>query len=165
MYIFIVSLHVTLCVLLVIAILMQPGKGADISSAFGGGASTQLFGGVGPGNFLTRGTAIGFALFMVTSVTLVLYSGTGGAGSLDVAPVKEGEGFGVTAPSGTEKPAEKPAEAPPTAPVAPAAPPDAAPAGAAPAAPVAPAGAAPAAPAPAAPAPAAPAGAPAKTSP
>ena len=77
MYTFVVTLHVILCLLLVIVVLMQPGKGADISSAFGGGASSQLFGASGPGNFLTKGTGTLAALFMVTSVVLALYSKQG----------------------------------------------------------------------------------------
>jgi preprotein translocase subunit SecG len=145
MYVFVVTFHIVLSVLLVLIILMQPGKGADVSSAFGGGASSQLFGSAGDGNFLTRGTGAVAALFMVTSITLALYSteanmGSGGA-SEEVDKVLqeggEGEGFGA---GGTST-------APPTtpAPDAPVAPSDAAPATTpTPGAPVAPSGTEPA---------------------
>ena len=49
MYLFVLSVHIVLCLMLILVILMQPGKGADVSSAFGGGASSQLFGASGPG--------------------------------------------------------------------------------------------------------------------
>lgn len=106
MYIFVISVHLVLCTILVFVILMQPGKGADISSAFGGGSSSQIFGAAGSGNFLTRGTAVVAALFMVTSVALTFLgesqSSGGGAVKDIVKDVqddgKSGGGFGL-APS------------------------------------------------------------------
>ncbi len=97
-YPFVMTLHIVLSALLIIIILMQPGKGADISSAFGGGGGTQLFGASGPGNFLTRGTGTIAFLFMVTSISLALMGpgSAGGAGEEvdDVAEEEEGAGFG-----------------------------------------------------------------------
>lgn len=123
MLIFLVSLHIVLCALLILIILMQPGKGADISSAFGGGAASQLFGAAGPGNFLTRGTGAIAALFMVTSIALSLYSteefqGLGGAGKVagEVEGVEEGSGFGVGAPTPPAPEAPAPAGTPGSAP-------------------------------------------------
>lgn len=118
MYIFVVSVHIVLCTVLVFVILMQPGKGADISSAFGGGASSQLFGAAGSGNFLTRGTAAVAGLFMVTSVALTFLGESqtsgGGAAKDIVKDVQDdgaaGSGFGV-APMKSEG-ADK--DAPPT---------------------------------------------------
>lgn len=112
MYVFVVTLHVILSLLLVVIILMQPGKGADLSSAFGGGAASQLFGASGPGNFLTRGTGAIAGLFMVTSITLSLYSteeaqGGVNAGDVaeDLADEEEGAGFGVGGTSTAPAPA------------------------------------------------------------
>jgi len=73
MYLFVVSLHVLLCIMLILIILLQPGKG-DVGAAFGGGASASLFGPRGPANLLSRATTIGAVLFMCTSITLALYS-------------------------------------------------------------------------------------------
>ncbi|MSP55890.1 MAG: preprotein translocase subunit SecG [Myxococcales bacterium] len=139
MYPFVLTIHVILSLLLIVIILMQPGKGADISSAFGGGGGSQLFGASGPGNFLTRGTGTIAFLFMVTSISLALM-GTGTAGTAadavdDAGAAEEGAGFGNSSPP------------------APATPVPAAPATPAPATP-APATPAPATPVPAAPAPA-----------
>ncbi|MEN9785611.1 MAG: preprotein translocase subunit SecG [Pseudomonadota bacterium] len=131
---FVVTLHVVLCVLLVLIILMQPGKGGDVSSAFGGGASTQLFGAAGPGNFLTKGTGIIAGLFMVTSLTLYWYSTpslSAGGGGVDThleggAPAgKAGSGFGGSKPAAEPVAPTAPATEPasPTGPSEPAAPP------------------------------------------
>ncbi len=73
MYLFVVSLHVLLCFMLILIILLQPGKG-DVGAAFGGGASASVFGPRGPANLLSRATTIGAVLFMCTSITLALYS-------------------------------------------------------------------------------------------
>jgi len=62
--------HLFLCVLLVVLVLLQQGKGADVGAAFGGGSST-LFGATGATNVMvkiTTGTAI---LFMATSIFLI----------------------------------------------------------------------------------------------
>ena len=111
MHTFVVTLHVILSLLLVFVILMQPGKGADAASAFGGGASSQLFGASGPGNMLTKGTGAVATLFMITSITLAYQSTkanvTGGAiegGFEDVLDAgAQGEGFGAggSAPAGS----------------------------------------------------------------
>ena len=63
-------LHYTLCILLILIILLQAGKGADIGAVFGGGASQTVFGGRGPATFLNKATAIIAILFLVTSVAM-----------------------------------------------------------------------------------------------
>jgi preprotein translocase subunit SecG len=63
--------HGVLCVLLVILVLLQQGKGADMGATIGGGGSSSVFGGAGAVDFvakLTTGLAI---TFMVTSILLV----------------------------------------------------------------------------------------------
>lgn len=109
MHTFVLVVHVILSVLLILIVLAQPGKGADISSAFGGGAATQLFGASGPGNFLTRGTGFFAAMFMVTSIGLSLYS-TESSSDLDVAEEGVEEGAGWTPKAPTDAP---PADVPP----------------------------------------------------
>ena len=70
MTIFLTVLHVMVCLVLVVVVLLQHGKGADIGAVFGGGASNTVFGSRGAGNFLTRLTTGAALLFMVTSLTL-----------------------------------------------------------------------------------------------
>ena len=50
MILFLQILVALLAVVLVILVLLQQGKGSDLGSAFGGGSSNSMFGGLGPGN-------------------------------------------------------------------------------------------------------------------
>ena len=71
MYGFVISLHVLTCLLLVVVVLLQSGKGGGLAGAFGGGGQS-VFGGRGASNLLTRATMILGGLFFVTSLTLAL---------------------------------------------------------------------------------------------
>ncbi|WP_153013204.1 preprotein translocase subunit SecG [Aquitalea pelogenes] len=62
-------------VTIIVLVLMQHGKGADMGAAFGSGASGSLFGASGSANFLSRTTAIAAVVFFSTSLTLVYLSG------------------------------------------------------------------------------------------
>ena len=73
MQIFVTILHVFLCIGLMLIILLQPGK-SDVASAFGGGAGNQMYGPRAQGHFLGRATTVIALLFMVTSITLAVYS-------------------------------------------------------------------------------------------
>ena len=77
MYTFISIVYIFVCLFLILVVLLQSGKGGGLGSAFGGGASQQIFGGAGAGNLLTRLTA-GFAFaFMALSVWLAFLSSSG----------------------------------------------------------------------------------------
>ena len=69
MMILVTVVHVLACFILVVTVLLQAGKGADIGAVFGG-ASTTIFGSSGAGNFLTRLTTGAAIVFMITSLTL-----------------------------------------------------------------------------------------------
>jgi len=62
-------IHVFACVFLVVVVLLQTGKGADMGAVFGGGSQT-LFGSGGAGNFLTKMTTGTAIAFMLTSLLL-----------------------------------------------------------------------------------------------
>ncbi len=66
--------HVIGALVLIIAILLQAGKGAAMGSGLGGGSSQTMFGSSGAGNFLTKLTTGVAILFMVTSLTLAILS-------------------------------------------------------------------------------------------
>lgn len=68
--------HVFVCLFLILVVLLQQGRGGGMGSAFGG-ASAQVFGGRGAGNFLTRLTAICAVVFMATSMSLAYLSSAG----------------------------------------------------------------------------------------
>src|SRR5262249_49468830 len=63
------AIHVLACVFLIVVVLLQTGKGADMGAVFGGGSQT-LFGSSGAGNFLTKLTTITAFAFMLTSLIL-----------------------------------------------------------------------------------------------
>ena len=63
-------IHVLATVSLVVLVLLQQGKGADLGTAFGSGASNTVFGSVGSASFLTKLTAGLAMVFFVTSLTL-----------------------------------------------------------------------------------------------
>ena len=69
-------LHTFVCVFLILVVLLQQGRGGGIGSAFGG-ATAQVFGGRGAGNFMTRLTAICAVIFMGTSMSLAYLSSAG----------------------------------------------------------------------------------------
>ena len=67
---FLMTLHVMTCLALILVVLLQRGKGADLGAALGGGASQTVFGARGAGNFLTKLTTGAAIVFMCTSLTL-----------------------------------------------------------------------------------------------
>ena len=82
MHTLIVILHVIVSVALILVILLQTGKGSDIGAVFGGGSSQTLFGSTGPTSFLSKLTAGAAIIFMLTSLFLAYFSGTGGTRSI-----------------------------------------------------------------------------------
>ncbi|MDA0690614.1 MAG: preprotein translocase subunit SecG [Nitrospinae bacterium] len=66
--------HVIGALILIVAILLQAGKGAAMGAGLGGGSSQTMFGSGGAGNFLTKLTTGVAILFMVTSLTLAILS-------------------------------------------------------------------------------------------
>ena len=102
MVLILIAAHVLVCVALVLIVLLQRGKGADMGAVFGGSSQT-VFGSSGAGSFMTKITTAAAVVFMLTSLGLSLLFGRGGPTSVmeGVTPV------GVPA----EAPAEVPAPA------------------------------------------------------
>ena len=69
-YYLITALHVFVCIILILVVLLQSGKGADLAGAFGGGATQTAFGSRGPASFLSKMTTVAAIIFMVTSISL-----------------------------------------------------------------------------------------------
>lgn len=74
MTLFLTVLHVMVCLLLIVVVLLQRGKGAEIGAVFGGGGGSTVFGSRGAGNFLTRLTTGAAVIFMFTSLTLAYFA-------------------------------------------------------------------------------------------
>ena len=90
---------------IIILVLLQHGKGADMGAAFGGGASGSLFGATGSANFLSRSTAVLATVFFLATIGLA-YSGTSNR-----LPRNEGGGLMSTVPHESGKDAAKDADA------------------------------------------------------
>jgi preprotein translocase subunit SecG len=108
MSILVIVLHIIVCIALIMIVLLQTGKGADMGAAFGGGSSQTLFGSTGASTFLSKATTVAAVVFMLTSLTLAYMSGNRTASTVmenTPAPVEQP----ATAPSpadnaGTEQP-------------------------------------------------------------
>jgi len=86
---FLVILHVLVCFALILVVLLQSGKGAEIGASFGGSSNT-LFGSRGSGTFLTKLTAVAGTIFMLTSLALSMMSSNIMGGSIvEESPVKK----------------------------------------------------------------------------
>src|ERR671916_851103 len=117
MVIAVTILHILVCIGLILVVLLQTGKGAEIGAVFGGGSSSTIFGSSGAGNFLSRLTTGMAIVFMMTSLTLGYFAGRKPSATIfDIQP-------GTSAPGGASAPKQDAAPAnPPTAPAQPAAP-------------------------------------------
>jgi preprotein translocase subunit SecG len=114
-------IHILAAAGIVVLVLLQHGKGADMGAAFGSGSAGSLFGSAGAANFLSRTTAILAAVFFATSLGLTYFSAPSKSGgvtqTLDanapspVVPLKPAApATSAPAPAGT--PAEKSTEIP-----------------------------------------------------
>jgi len=100
MYTAAVILHLTVCFLMIAAILLQAGKGAEIGAAFGGSSQT-VFGSRGPGTFLSKVTVAAAVIFMLTSLGLALLSKQENVASVIDVPTTSGEATS-SAPDSTD---------------------------------------------------------------
>ena len=115
-------LHLFIAVILIVVVLLQSGKGADIGAAFGGGSSQTLFGGRGAATFLSKLTLAAAILFMVSSIALTILSERKGSSSViteervrQIAPAP------ASPPTGAPAPATSPAAQTPSGQIPPAA--------------------------------------------
>ncbi len=74
MHTFITVFHVVVAFFLILVVLLQSGKGANMGAAFGAGSSQTMFGSSGAGNFLTKLTTGAAIVFMITSFSLATIS-------------------------------------------------------------------------------------------
>jgi preprotein translocase subunit SecG len=85
-----ITVHVIVCLFLIIVVLLQSGKAADLAGAFGGMGSQTAFGPRGSATLLSKATTISAIVFMLTSISLSIVA-TRGAG-ISTAPVLERHG-------------------------------------------------------------------------
>ena len=69
-YSFLMTVQVLSAIGIVILVLLQQGKGADMGAAFGSGSAGSVFGSAGSANFLSRATAFAATVFFLTTLAL-----------------------------------------------------------------------------------------------
>ncbi len=113
-------IHVSVALFLIIIVLLQHGKGADMGAAFGGGSSQTLFGTEGPMPLMNKITTAAAIIFMVTSVSLAYMSAHQSTsvmrGVKAPAPVEETappQGLTFPVPTDGGAPEAQPAAVPP----------------------------------------------------
>ena len=95
------TLHIIICFFLIIVVLLQSGKAADLAGAFGGMGSQTVFGPRGTATVLSKATTIAAILFMMTSLTLTIVSERSSPSS---GSVLENRKAPVTVPLTTTRP-------------------------------------------------------------
>src|SRR5512142_1675464 len=115
MIILVTIVHIIVCLFLIIVVLLQSGKSADIAAAFGGMGSQTAFGPRGAATVLSKATTWSAVIFMITSITLSIFASRRFGGSSVLQGLKPGttKTKPVTAPPGTPAPPAPTAPAPP----------------------------------------------------
>jgi preprotein translocase subunit SecG len=113
-----VPIYVIVCVFLILVVLLQQGKGADVSAAFGASSSQTTFGARGATTLLERITTWSFVAFSLLAVTISLLQARPRSSVLAKAKAGAPPKVAVPAPA----PGSGPASAPAAAPAVPAAP-------------------------------------------
>jgi preprotein translocase subunit SecG len=106
MLILLTIVHIIVCIFLIIVVLLQSGKAADLAGAFGGMGSQTAFGPRGSATLLSKATTLSAILFMVTSLSLSIMATRTQGGSKTVL---DSSGTKHTAPAKTGAAPAKPA--------------------------------------------------------
>ena len=98
--------HVIVALTIVVLVLLQHGKGADMGAAFGSGSAGSLFGASGAANFLSRSTGVCAGIFFITCLALTYFhapkaaTGVMGGGVMQDVPVKtDGSASSISVPA------------------------------------------------------------------
>ncbi|MCX7981909.1 MAG: preprotein translocase subunit SecG [Syntrophales bacterium] len=84
MQVIVTIVHILVCIILILVVLLQAGRGANMGAVFGGSSQT-IFGTSGPGTFLGKVTTVVAIIFMLTSLSLTYFSLQKGSPSLKKA--------------------------------------------------------------------------------
>lgn len=115
MLIVLTILHVIICLFLIIVVLLQSGKAADLAGAFGGMGSQTAFGPRGSATLLSKATTVAAVLFMLNSIALgILHSRRAGTGQSVIE--RTGTVTETVPLTPVEQPATTPASEPATTP-------------------------------------------------
>jgi preprotein translocase subunit SecG len=106
MLILLTTVHVIVCIFLIIVVLLQSGKAADLAGAFGGMGSQTAFGPRGSATLLSKATTASAIVFMITSLSLSILATRGSSGAKTVLDTSSGGA--QTAPAKPTAPAKGP---------------------------------------------------------
>ncbi len=109
---FVTIIHVLICFILIVAVLLQSGKAADLAGAFGGVGSQTAFGPRGTATILSKITTISAILFMVTSLGLWMLSFKGARSVVKDVPAAKAAATTTTPSAAKDEPAAAPAQKP-----------------------------------------------------
>ena len=115
----VLPVHVLASLFLIFVVLLQSGQSGDIAAAFGGGGAQSAFGPRASGNVLTKATAVAAALFMLTSLMLVVLSSRRESSVLDTLAEPQTPAAAESAPAADRTPEGAPSDTPAPAPEAP----------------------------------------------
>ena len=101
-----ITIHVIVCLFLIIVVLLQSGKAADLAGAFGGMGSQTAFGPRGSATLLSKATTASAVVFMLTSLSLSILATRGSSGVKTV--LDNSSGGAQTAPAKSSAPAKGP---------------------------------------------------------
>ena len=103
----ITTIHIIVCLFIIVVVLLQSGKSGDISAAFGGQGSQTAFGPRGAASALSRATTWSAVAFMLTSITLSIYASKHSGPSSVLQGVKSQPTKTQPAPKPAAPPAQK----------------------------------------------------------
>ncbi len=111
-YYLIATLYILTCLVLLLVVLLQQGKGGDIASAFGGSSSQTAFGARSGATLLSRATAVCAGLFMIGALALAVLGHRGTSSVVGSLPAPKPVSAPASKPAGgTPAPAKTPAPA------------------------------------------------------
>ena len=97
MYYALLFVHIVICIFLIIVVLLQSGKAADLAGAFGGMGSQTAFGPRGSATLLSKATTVSAIVFMITSLSLSILATRSAGGTKTV--LDNSQGSTQTAPN------------------------------------------------------------------
>jgi preprotein translocase subunit SecG len=107
---FITIIHILICLILIVAVILQSGKAADLAGAFGGVGSQTAFGPRGSASILSKITTISAVLFMITSLGLWMLSIKGQKSVVKDVPAAKAAATATVPEAKKEEPAAAPAQ-------------------------------------------------------
>jgi len=89
MYILLITIHVISCLVLILVILLQSGRGGGLSESFGSSSSSSTIFGTSASTFLQRATSVCAIVFLLTSLSLAVLSSRKSRSLMELERIKK----------------------------------------------------------------------------